>query len=280
MSETTDLLVVGASGTVGTAIVDGLADRRDYSVTCMDVVEHPDHDTVVVDVRDDEAIRSHFEGQDAVVHAALNIDLHSAVTDVAWSPALLDNLWATCNVMGAAVSADVETIVYTSSNHVVGMYEADHAPELYDLDYGLTLDHTTPPRPDSMYAVAKLYDEALGRFCAEWHDRAVYAIRVGTVRSPAADNPYGPAEVAAELGHLERGSEEYERGVARMKATWFSRRDVAHMVDRCVRTAGSGFEILYGVSGNDRRWFDIDRAREVVGYEPRDNGEEWDAPPA
>jgi hypothetical protein len=52
------------------------------------------------------------------------------------------------------------------------------------------------------------------------------------------------------------------------------------MVDRCLWTSDAGFEVFYGVSDNDRRWFDIDHARDVIGYDPRDNGEEWDARPA
>jgi hypothetical protein len=68
--------------------------------------------------------------------------------------------------------------------------------------------------------------------------------------------------------------------VARVRATWQSRRDFAHTVDRCLWTSDAGFEVFYGVSDNDRRWFDIDHARDVIGYDPRDNGEEWDARPA
>jgi hypothetical protein len=51
------------------------------------------------------------------------------------------------------------------------------------------------------------------------------------------------------------------------------------MTDRCLQVDGPSFDIFYGVSDNDRRWFDIDHAREVLGYDPQDDGEEWDAPP-
>jgi NAD+ dependent glucose-6-phosphate dehydrogenase len=36
--------------------------------------------------------------------------------------------------------------------------------------------------------------------------------------------------------------------------------------------------VLYGVSDNDRRWLDIEQPRDVVGYEPRDNGEREEPP--
>ena len=67
--------------------------------------------------------------------------------------------------------------------------------------------------------------------------------------------------------------------VARMTAMWQSRRDFAQMTDKCLQDDSVTFDVFYGVSGNDRRWFDVDHAREVIGYEPQDNGDEWDAPP-
>jgi hypothetical protein len=88
------------------------------------------------------------------------------------------------------------------------------------------------------------------------------------------------AEEGVERGDFERDSEAYDEMVARVRATWQSRRDFAHTVDRCLWTSDAGFEVFYGVSDNDRRWFDIDHARDVIGYDPRDNGEEWDARPA
>jgi hypothetical protein len=37
-----------------------------------------------------------------------------------------------------------------SSNHVVGMYEAEHAPALYEEDHGLLLDNKTPIRTTAL----------------------------------------------------------------------------------------------------------------------------------
>jgi len=40
------------------------------------------------------------------------------------------------------------------------------------------------------------------------------------------------------------------------------------------------FDIFYGVSDNDRGWMDIEYARDVLGYDPVDNGEAWTEPPS
>ena len=35
-------------------------------------------------------------------------------------------------------------------------------------------------------------------------------------------------------------------------------------------------ETVYGISDNDRKYYSIERAREVLGYEPRDNAARWE----
>jgi len=274
-----DVLVTGANGTIGTAIRDQLGERTDYEFTWLDVQDDPGAETVVADARDAEALRPHVEGADAVVHLALNPDLNYRVTDVRWFPALADNLQTTVAVYRAAVAADVEKLVLASSNHAVGRYEAELAPELYDADCDLTVDHETSVRPDSMYGVEKAFGEALGRFCADHYDLRGYALRFGQVLPSAYDHPYGSAERAVEAGRCERGDEYYERRVDHSKALWLSHRDLGHLVDRCLREETVAFDVFYGISDNATRWVDLEHAREVLGYEPADDGAEWTGPP-
>ncbi|WP_049947953.1 NAD-dependent epimerase/dehydratase family protein [Candidatus Halobonum tyrrellensis] len=286
------VLVTGAYGRVGTALIDHLADREAYEFTYLNrsdrPADHPygGHDTVVADVANYDAIRPAFDGQDAVVHLAAY-----PTTDGRWEDVFEPNLVGMNNVLKAAREAEVGTFVFGSTHHVVGMYETDNAPEIYDPDFGLVIDHTDPVRPDSHYAATKVFGEAYGRYYTENFDYPTrfYALRIGSVRMPDDDHPYGDAEsgfsVSATLGtdeadaNPDRDSERYRRKVLRMKSTWQSRRDCAHQFDCCLRDDDVTFDVFYGVSDNDRRWLDIDHAREVVGYDPQDNAEEWDAPP-
>lgn len=274
-----EVLITGSNGIVGTAILEALADREGYSFTGLDIEDHPTHETTVASVTEYEAIRPAFDGIDAVVHLAV---YPAGFVDEDWERILAVNVEGTRNVLRAAADAEVETVVFASTNHVVGMYEREHAPEIYDPTYDLTIDHTSPARPDSTYGVSKLFGEHDGRYFVETREypKRFYAIRISSVRSPAYDHPYGDAERGVETGRWERGSEEYERQVARLKATWFSRRDCARLVDDALRDDTVEFGVFYGVSDNDRRWFDIDHARGVLGYDPRDNAEEWTEPPA
>ncbi|MFC6734263.1 MULTISPECIES: NAD(P)-dependent oxidoreductase [unclassified Haladaptatus] len=272
-----NVLLTGAYGRVGTAIIDHLAGDDEYDFTYLDKTDHPDHETVVADIADYEATKPAFEGADAVVHLA-----GYPYTDGDWRDILESNIIGLYNALEAAAEAEVETFVFASSNHAVGMYEIENAPDIYFPEFDLTVDHTDPVRPDSYYGTSKSFGEDLGRYYVENEDypKSFYGLRICSVRHEEYDHPYGDAERGVDEDRWERDSDEYAQAVARMKAMWQSRRDLAHMVDRCLQTDGVAFDIFYGVSTNDRRWFDIDHACEVIDYEPQDNGDKWDGPPA
>lgn len=278
-----NVLVTGAAGKIGTAVLDGLGSDPDYTLTGLDVVEPPDavHDVVVGDVTDYDEVRPHFDGQDAVVHLArprADGELDAFSQAIEWTPTLGANLRAHTTALAAAVDAGVERYVYASSHHAVGMYERDHAPAVYDVDHELVLTADSSPRPDSLYGVTKVYGESVGRLAAEAYGLRVYAVRFCNLR--AANHPYADAERGVAEGRFDRDSAAYDEQVARLKASWLSHRDAAHLVDRCLQDESVTFDVFYGVSDNARRWFDIEHAREVLGYDPRDASEGWDGPPA
>jgi len=276
-----DVVNVGAYGTCGTAIIDHLYGREAYEFTSLNRSDRPDdhpyggYDTVLADVSNLEAIRPGFEGQDAAVHWAADSSVSAP-----WDSVLENNIVGTYNVLEAAREAAVESVVFASTNHVMGMWETEGAPDIYELDSEVMVDHTDPVRPDSFYGTSKAFGEHLGRYYVENHDypKRFYALRICNVADAAHDHPYAGVEEAVASGDLERDSEEYVRRLHRKKAMWHSRRDLAHQVDCCLRDDTVEFDVFYGVSDNDRRWFDIDHARETIGYDPRDNGEEWTGP--
>lgn len=278
-----NVLVTGSYGRCGTAIIDHLDGRSEYDFTYLNRSDRPashpygGYDTYVADVSEYDAIRPAFEDQDAVVHLAAY-----PYTDGTWEDVFEPNIVGTYNILKAARDAGVESVVFGSTNHVMGLYERDHAPALYERDDDLKLDHTDPVRPDSYYGTTKVFGEALGRYYAESSGapERFYALRICTVLPNGYDNPYGAAEQCVDDGECERGSEEYEQLVARTMATWHSRRDFAHQVDCCLQDDSVEFGIFHGVSDNDRRWFSLQRARDELGYEPKDNAENWnDTPP-
>lgn len=267
------VLVTGAFGRVGTALIDH---SEAFKYTYFDRTTHPNFESVLGNVSDLSTIETAIENHEQVAHLAAVPHV-----DAAWDAVLENNIIGAYNCLEACRRNRVDSVVLASSNHVVGMYEKEHAPELYRRDYELTLDHMTPTRPDSYYGTSKCFAESLGRYYVENHEfpRRVYVLRIGSVRRPRYDHPYGDAEKGVEDGDWTRDSEEYDRLALRMKAMWQSRRDIAHQIDCCLTDETITFDIFYGVSDNERSWFDLERARERIGYQPKDSGDEWTAPP-
>jgi hypothetical protein len=269
------IVVTGACGRIGTALLDHQNDQFDYSP--FDRQRYPHSNTIEGDVAEYDIVYNSFESMDAVVHLAADSDVSGD-----WDSVLRNNIIGGYNCLEASRQQRIDTVVLASSNHVVGMYETEHAPDIYHPDYEFMLDHTVPVRPDSFYATSKVFLEALGRYYVENYSypNHVYALRIGSVRSSKYDNPFGDAERGVDNGKWSRGSEKYNRKLKRMKAMWQSRRDIATLIECCLQDDSVSFEIFYGVSDNKRRWLDIKHAKDIIGYDPTDSADDWDHPPS
>ncbi|WP_435361748.1 NAD-dependent epimerase/dehydratase family protein [Haloarchaeobius sp. DFWS5] len=278
-----DVLMTGVYGRCGTAVIDHLHDRDEYDFTYYNRSDRPDdhpyggYDTIVADVTDFDALLEASAGQDAMVHMAAY-----PYTDGEWGDIFEPNVIGMYYALEAARENELESFVFISTNHVMGMYEEEFAPDIYYPDNDLVIDHTDPVRPDSFYGASKSFGEDMGRYYVENYEypKRFYSLRVCSVRNEEYDHPYGDAEKGVDEGLWERGSDEYDEQVARMKAMWQSRRDFAHQVDCCLSNDDVEYGIFSGVSDNHRRWFDLEHARARIGYDPQDDGEEWDEPPA
>ncbi|ELY59015.1 NAD-dependent epimerase/dehydratase family protein [Natronolimnohabitans innermongolicus] len=290
---TQNVLVTGPFGEAGQALRTHLIGSEEYEFTLLDRNDHPDYETHVADISDYDAIRPAFEDQDAVIHLAAQSDAGAELDEV-----IQPNIVGTVNVLEAAEDAGVEKVIYASSQRVMGLYEEDNAPELYEKDHDLLLDHETLPKPDGFYGATKVFGENMGRVYArrEGAPSQFFSIRISSVRAEAYDHPYGDAERGvhrgtddavdgddawdpSQTGSWERGSEEYEEMVDRLKASWTSQRDFAHLIECCLENETVTYDTFYAVSDNAARWFDTEHAKDVLGYEPQDDGSEWDQPP-
>ncbi|WP_255151418.1 NAD-dependent glucose-6-phosphate dehydrogenase Azf [Halorarius halobius] len=242
------VLLTGAGGRVGGAILDGLDDEYDWRLLYHNPPpEEPDHPYLVGDVVEEDLMAEACEGVGAVIHLA-----GDPRPDAPWDSVLENNINGTKILYDAAVEAGVETFVYASSNHAVGHYETDRKPDLYREDDDFLLDGTELPRPGNFYGISKAAGETIGRFYHDEHDISVCNVRIGNLTK---DHP--PVD--------------YERG----QAMWLSHRDCAQL-HRCALEADYEYEIVYGISDNDRKYYSLERAKEVLGYEPQDNSAEFE----
>ncbi|KAB1186692.1 MULTISPECIES: NAD-dependent glucose-6-phosphate dehydrogenase [Haloferax] len=248
------VLLTGAGGRVGQAILGHIGDAYDWRL--LDREPLPDEkipasvdrtDVYVADITDETAVKNAMEGVYAVIHLA-----GDPRPEAPWDSVLRNNIDGTQKMFEAAVEAGVEKFAFASSNHAVGAYETEErTPDMYRSHHEFRLDGSELPRPSNLYGVSKATGETLGRY---YHDH--YGISVVNVRIGNLTQHHPPRE--------------YERG----QAMWLSYRDCAHLFECCVE-ADYEFEIVYGISNNDRKYYSIDRAREVLGYDPIDNSAEY-----
>ncbi len=232
----TRVLMTGAGGRIGIALREQLRGTYEH-LRLADIGPQapagPGESVVELDVRDPGALEAAMAGIDCVVHLA------GVPGSASWRDTLSTNIDGTWQVFEAARLQGVRRVVYASSNHAVGFHRR-----------AVTLDASSPPRPDSAYGAAKVFGESLGRLFADKYGLSVACLRIGTFRTP--DRPTEPR-------HL---------------LSWISHRDLAQLVRRCIDHPAYHYLIAYGVSANTRsRWSNA--SIDFLGYAPMDDAEAW-----
>jgi uronate dehydrogenase len=244
--------VTGAAGVIGRALCKDL--ERDHKVVAIDLKDAAE----IVDVRDLDALTKAFTGCEAVVHLAGYSDVLAS-----WENVRDVNVEGTYNAFEAARRAGVKHVIFASSNHAVGMHEMEGGRELYEPGAGLVVRVDDPFRPDSLYGVAKVFGEALGRYYSEAFGLCVACVRIGSIIE--ADSPTDPSiKTPSFLPHLKP-----EDAHARYAATWMSKRDFARLV-RAILARDVPFAVVYGVGDNHTRFWDLEPGRATYGFWPLD----------
>jgi uronate dehydrogenase len=156
-----------------------------------------------------------------------------------WDDILRANIIGCYNVFEAARRNGVSRVLFATSNHAVGFYPRER-----------TIDHLVPVRPDGRYGVSKVFGEALGSLYADKYGLRVFCMRLGNVNDVPVDK--------------------------RRLSIWQSPRDLAQLVTIGLEHPDIRFEIVYGVSGNARSWYDNSNAARL-GYQPQDDSEPFAA---
>ena len=169
----------------------------------------------------------------AGVDAVIHLGGHSV--EGRWEEILPANIVGCYNAFEAARRNGVTRFLFATSNHAVGFYPRDEV-----------IDHRAVVKPDSRYGVAKAFGEALGSLYADKYGMEVFCMRIGNVNPEPLDK--------------------------RRLSIWISPRDMAQLVEIGLERPAIHFEIVYGVSGNARSWYDNENAVRL-GYLPQDDSE-------
>jgi uronate dehydrogenase len=154
-----------------------------------------------------------------------------------WEAIHRANIVGCYNIFEAARLNGVKRMLFATSNHAVGFYPRNQ-----------TIDHRVYIRPDGRYGVSKVFGEALGSLYADKYGMEVFLMRIGNVNARPLDK--------------------------RRLSIMLSPRDLAQLVTIGIEHPDIRFEIVYGISGNTRAWYDNSNAHRL-GYRPKDNAEAW-----
>ncbi len=284
------IFFTGGSGKAGKHVATHLADQG-HQVTNADLVGlgHPSVSDLRVDLTDigeaysalaglarmDELEGAEAPAYDAVVHFAAV----PAILLAADAPTYATNVLSTYNVLEAATRLGIRKIVFASSETTYGVcFAQGERRPLY-----VPVDEQHPTVPEDSYAMSKVANEVTAR---SFHARTgadIYGLRINNVIEPHEYAEMFPAFVADPS--LRR----------RNIFAYIDTRDLAQMVQRCLEVDGLGYEVFNvanadmsvaattrevrdrfydGVEltremGRDETFYSIDKARELLGYEPQ-----------
>lgn len=245
------VLVTGLSGLIGQALAKEIHGTHAVSALNRTLVDGTP--TTQASLDDFDAIRGAFADQDVVVHLAAKI--HDGV---GWDALLATNVVGTRNVLQAATDAGVRRVVFASSGAVVAGWElvAPYtqlvAGAYNEIGEVPLIDESMPTRPRNLYASTKVWGEALGRHYADNHGIEVVCLRIGYAHT--ADRPQN----------------------ARQFSVWNSQRDVVQALQLAMTVQlPERFDQFFVLSNNRYAYRSIERARQVLGYEPKDAAEDY-----
>jgi uronate dehydrogenase len=231
------VLITGAGGGIGRSLRETL--RGVYPVLRLS------DRTALVPARDGEEVMDRLDIADMAAVEGLVagcdgiVHLGGISGENTWETILHGNIIGLYNVFEAARRAGVKRIVMATSNHAVGFYPRAQ-----------TIDHKVVPRPDSRYGVSKAFSEALASLYADKHGIGFLCTRIGNFGEKPIDS--------------------------RRLAIWISPSDYTQLVRIGLEHPNIRFEIVYGVSGNKRSWYDNSNAYRL-GYKPQDDSEPYAA---
>jgi len=271
------IALTGSSGKLGTVVARELRSAG-HDVIGLDVRGERGPGFVQVDLTDYgqvvdalTAVNDQHDGFDALVHLAA-IPAPGIRSDIA---TFHNNMTSTFNVFWAATRLGIHKIVYASSETVLGL--PFDVPPPY-----IPVDEEYAPRPESVYSLVKTLEERLAVELVRWNpDLSITALRFSNVMvtEDYAEFPFDD-DVRTRKWNL---------------WGYIDARDGAQAVESALQTAPAGFDTfiiaaadtvmtrpnaelvaevfpgvaIHGDLGENTTLLSIDKARRLLGYEPR-----------
>jgi uronate dehydrogenase len=228
------ILITGGTGRIGTCIANGLLKRGGYDVLRGTRGEGNGKDLIHLQYNDLNAMTQACQGVHTIVHMGYYMR-----NDQFLEKHIGENTVNAYYLYEAARLAGVKRVIFGSSNHVFGFYQK-----------GDPIDSNALYRPDSPYALSKVFVETIGRYYSDRYGISCFNVRIGNF---ATDGNPQPRDIRATY-------------------VWLSNEDCEQLFTKLIEYDEScKYLQMFGMSGNDGCYFDTsDNA--VVGYVPKSNG--------
>jgi nucleoside-diphosphate-sugar epimerase len=265
--------VTGANGQAGRAVVRELLEHG-YEVAATDITGTRDNGVLRADLTDYGQAIEVLRDADVVVHLA-NIPAPGLATPAVTFNA---NVAMNFNVFQAAASLELSRVVWASSETTLGL-PFDVPPRYAPVDE----DHY--PVPTTTYALSKVASETVAAHVAQWSGIPFVALRFSNIMSPDDYQrfPAAQADAHARKWNLWGYIDERDAAAACRLALEAPAEAVAGSSSFIIAAADTVMdrpsadllaEVFPGVSltrdvGEFGTLLAIDRARKVLGFEPR-----------
>jgi nucleoside-diphosphate-sugar epimerase len=185
---------------------------------------------------DFDAVRPLCDGVDTVVHLGADPSMEAK-----WESLLPNNIIATYNVFESAHQAGCRRIIFASSVNAVLGHPTD-----------VQVHTNMPIRPINLYGATKVWGEAVASSYAAQTDLSCICLRFGWV--------------------VDRNSDQIRLDHQYIDIT-FTYEDLTRLVTAAIEAPDKlKYKVVHGISNNRWKRLDISEARELLGYEPQDDG--------
>lgn len=229
------VLITGAGGCIGQQLARALEADHDLRLADLQPWQN-DSRWIHLDVTDFSQAVAAMDDIDAVIHLAIASGHEGDYEDDAFNQQRFDvNVKGTWNILEAARRAGVKRFVYTSSIMVTWGYP------LTEMIAG-----DAPPMPVGTYALTKALGESIGESFARNHDMSIVCLRI-------------PKPIDLEDPHWKTRS---------IRPQWIAFPDLIQAYRLALVAPNIGFEIVTVVGESSKRRWDLERAKQVLGYQP------------